>query len=121
MAQAMKTFLLAILTWIAPFFIQGIMQVVLPLLMESLAAVINGNPLVIAEAKVKIKMSWKQYVKDAQSLAAGTPSPLDDMFFAYLDKTDMDDAFIEKLFDQAVKLEQQLKQQFFRAAPKGVA
>jgi hypothetical protein len=112
MANLIKTFLLSLVALIAPYFIQGLLKVVLPLLTESLTAVLSGNAAAIAAAKLRVKANWKQYVGDAQGMSTGTLSPVDDWIFGLLATTELDDAFVEKLFDQAIKIEQQ----FFRPA-----
>lgn len=109
-ANLLKGFLISLMALIAPYLFQGLLKVVIPLLVESLTAVLTGNQAQIDAAKQKVKDSWKTYVKDAANSAGGTASLIDDWLFTYLNAIELDDVFVAKIFDQAVALEQK----FFR-------
>ncbi len=101
----LKSFMHTLIYLVAPYLVRGLLQVVIPLLVESLNAVIAGGA-AIGAAKQKVKDSWKTYVQQAKTDAFGTASLIDDWLFSYLAGTELDDIFVEKLFDQAVLIEQ---------------
>lgn len=107
-----KSFLLSVIALIAPYLMKAFMGVAIPLIVKSIDAVSSGNDAQIAQAKEQIKGNWGQFVNDSRASALGTPSPVDDWLFNVLSTITLDDEFVAKLFDQAVKLEKQ----FFRPA-----
>lgn len=109
-----KSFILSVVALAMPYLIKAAVAVAAPLGLKSLQAALNGDPAETAKAKAEVKANWKKYVSDAQAMASGTPTKIDDAIFATLAITEIDDEFVGKIFDLAVKAEEQ----FFRPAVK---
>ncbi len=105
---ALKAFFLSIMGLMAPYTMNALIKVAVPVMALSLQAVLSGDPNKIAQAKAEIKDNWAKFVDEARATSIGTPSKIDDVIFGYLNNIEVDDVFVGQIFDLAVKLEKQL-------------
>jgi hypothetical protein len=100
-----RSLVLWLVAFIAPYFLDCLMKVAVPLFGKSLMAVLGGTADGISKAKAEVKDGWKSFVANSQATSQKTSTPIDDYVFGYLAGTELDDLEVEKIFDLAVKVE----------------
>ena len=110
--EIFKSIIAKVASVLLPFFLRSASAVVLPIVMETTLAALTNDQAAIAKAKAELNARWKAQIKAELASAKTTPSKIDDVIFEMCDKTELDEALINTLFDQSIKF----TQGFFRIA-----